>query len=71
MTGSRPTARDIEDDGVPSNLGIEAARAAQMAHWAATTPDQRLAWLAEAQRFAKRAGALPRVRPASDLEGWD
>ena len=30
--------------------------------WAATTPEERLAWLAETQRFALLVGALPRRR---------
>jgi hypothetical protein len=70
VTGSNPTDQD-PDEGLPTDLGYEAARAAQVAHWATTTPAQRLAWLIEAQRFAQEAGALPRPRPQADLDGWD
>ncbi len=70
MTNSPPTD-PASDQGLPPDLGFEATRKAQAAHWAATTPAQRLAWLAEAQRFAHQAGALPRARPAADLEGWN
>ncbi len=66
MTGSGPTDPDL-----PVDLGFEAARAAQAAHWASTTPGQRLAWLAKAQRFAHQAGALPRPRPEANLDGWN
>lgn len=85
MTGNDPTDPDPTDpdptdpdptdpdpdEGLPTDMGFEAARAAQVARWAATTPDQRLVWLAEAQRFAHQAGALPRPRPQPDLEGWN
>ncbi len=70
MTGSEPTDPPLDQD-LPADLGFEATRAAQAAHWATTTTAQRLAWLAEAQRFAHQAGALPRSRPAADLEGWN
>ena len=70
VTSSGPTDPD-PDEGLPTDLGFEAARAAQVAHWATTTPAQRLAWLAEAQRFAHQAGALPPSRPAADLESWN
>lgn len=69
MTASGTTDPD-PDEGLPTDLGFETTRAAQVASWATTTPAQRLAWLAEAQRFAQEAGALPRSRPAADLEGW-
>lgn len=70
MADSAPNPADL-DQGLPPDLGFEAARQAQILHWAATTPEQRLAWLSEAQRFAHGVGALPRVRPSTDLEGWE
>lgn len=70
MTGSGPTDPD-PDEGLPTDLGFEAARAAQAARWAVATPAQRLAWLTDAQHLAHQSGALPRSRPAADLEGWN
>ena len=70
MTGSEPTDPALDQD-LPADLGFDATRAAQAAHWATTTPGQRLAWLTEAQHLAHQSGALPRPRPATDLEGWN
>ncbi len=70
MTGSDLSDPD-PDEGLPTDLGFEAARAAQVARWAATTPAQRLAWLTEAQHLAHQSGALPRPRPEADLAGWN
>lgn len=70
MTDS-PAVETGSDVDLPADLGFETTRAAQAEHWAATTPDQRLAWLAEAQRFAQQADALPRPRPSADLDGWN
>lgn len=54
-----------------SELGSWAeAEEFQRSRTAATTPDQRLAWLRRMQEFAYRAGALQRAREHKAETSW-